>query len=1508
MDQYTELRTLLLQQEQNRIDELEQRIADLQQRSQDVAEILPNALQNTPNFEALITALQAPVDNCVKTTVKTDPTSFADPLLPVITPIIQQPLLDRHQELASLAQQNVEQLHTRLQSLAKLEQQNIEQLQTRLQVLEKALIHFEELENQLNDAENRVKELASFLPKAIRQASDDQPTQATTAEEEAELTDSLKLPVQRCLRQSISEDTETLADTLFPVMGPAIRKSIHESLKGFIEEINTRLEQSPMSPQGLNWWIESKRKGIPVRELILRDTLVYRIEEVFLIHNESGLLIHHLHQEDIEVGDSDAVSAMFTAIQDFIRDSFSSTRNASLDKVEIGEHMVWLERGPYAVLACVIRGAAPYEYKNLMSQVIETLHARYGQKLKNFDGDNTPLQPCLPLLQKTLQSERKEKEKKGGIPRGFVIAAVVLMILSLGGMGWWQYDLYQQRDVQARIGAYMAALQQTPGIVPVSHTYDRNTLTIQGLRDPLAIATTALPEYAALQDMVVHQTWKPYQDLTPAFTEQRLQQALAPPGTVEVELVEDILYLKGHADNAWIETALQEVRQVSGVTEVVTRELVESDAYWQQTQPLFKQLVQRLDATPGLVVIASGVESAQYFIRGLRDPLATDPISVSRDTAFAALQNIAMVWQPYQDLSPDFVEQRALAWLQPPDTVDMRLDGTTLVVSGNANRSWIVQLEASLGKINGVNALDTQQLIDNDAYWAKTRSLFADLVAALNATVGLTVVESGIADNRYFVQGLRDPLAPDPQTLINQFPELHVVKADWQAYKDLSPALVKQRAIAWLQPPPSVNITLHGTTLKLAGEASDEWINTAHNSLGKMAGIEELDLTELHNTDSYWLATRPQFEQLIAQLNATTGLTVIEHGVRADRYYLRGLRDPLAPDPARLVAQFPELVSVEMHWQSYQDLAPELVKHRATAWLKPPDTVTVSLQGAKLTLAGKASNAWINHAEDSLGKIAGVEKLDISGLINTDAYWLETAESFAGLVAKLNATAGLIVVESGVADNRYFVRGLRDPLALEPSTLLTASGLTDVAMEWQAYQDLAPTFVLQRAYTALQPPDTVNLSLQDNTLKLTGEAAHRWIVQAQQAAGSVAGIEALDTTELVDADANWLATRPRFEQLVQQLNATDGLIVVESGVTNERYFIHGLRDPLASDPADLLAASGLTDVMLHWQPYQDLSPEFVLQRAQHSLQPPTTVQLTLQDRTLLLTGHAPHTWISTAQASVGKIAGITAFDFSELRDDDVYWHTTRRQFNALIERLNASEGIMVTSHGVADSQYFINGIRDPLAVDPQHLLAESGLDDVKMQWQPYQDLSPQFAQQRLLAWLEPPDTIQVAWQADNEVLLSGEASSVWLERVQRITPNLWKINAENVTDQDEALRQQLMESIKGTQIFFSEETTIRAGQQRKLKKLAEEIQQLVRLNQGSRLPLRIEITGNTDGLGTRLHNQQLGLQRAIAVRNWLHNEYRINHQYLLVMPPSRVRSGAVGQNFNLRYVEFQVNS
>jgi outer membrane protein OmpA-like peptidoglycan-associated protein len=426
------------------------------------------------------------------------------------------------------------------------------------------------LSARVEDPSLRAQDVSQVLARSV----------AASAAGGPELSAALVPNVEGAITESIRRDPQVLADALFPVMGPAIRKSISAALQSLTQSIEQTIEHS-FSPKGLSWRIEALRTGRPFGEIVLRNTLLYRVEQVFLIDRRTGLLMQHAAADQVQVQDTDMVSSMFSAIQDFVRDSFHATDKETLDSLQVGERLVWIEQGPLASVAGVIRGTPPQELRDTFRQTVEQIHQAHGAALGAFEGDTATLDVANPLLRNCLQARYGKKseadaaaapKKRGPSPLVLGAGFVVLLIAAALAWSWWQSHRWQK---------FVDRLRDAPGIVVTQAGARNDAYVVAGLRDALAADPHALLKDAGLDPKAVRFDWEPYLSLRPQFVQQRALARLKPPAGVQLAFDGATLAVTGSAPRAWLAQAQREALTVPGITALDTSKLlIAEDQAW----------------------------------------------------------------------------------------------------------------------------------------------------------------------------------------------------------------------------------------------------------------------------------------------------------------------------------------------------------------------------------------------------------------------------------------------------------------------------------------------------------------------------------------------------------------------------------------------------------------------------------------------------------------------------------------------------------------------------------------------------------------------------------------------------------------------------------------------------------------------------------------------------------------------------------------------------------------
>src|SRR5574340_389357 len=409
----------------------------------------------------------------------------------------------------------------------------------------------ETLHERVVSPEARTQDVSSVLPEAIHHRREHGGDEA--------LSNALAPTIETALRESVRKDPTSLADALFPVMGPAIHRSILETLRSYLESFNQIMDQS-LSWRGIQWRFEAIRSGRSFTEVVLLHSLVFRVEQVFLIHKKTGLPLCHVVAPAVGMQDPSLISGMLSAIQDFVRDSFHTPEGEGINRMNVGDLDVWVEDGPYAILAIVIRGVAPRELRDRMAEVLENVHREFAAQLGAFQGDDAPFAGAGTELSRCLERQLKQEPHR---PKHiYSWAAATLLILLVGGLlGYraWQFQ---------RWGRLVSTLREQPGLVVTGFDREHGRFVIRGLRDPLAGDPQEFVRSAGLPLNKAEFHWGAYYALDDAIVQQRARVLLGPPAGVSLEVHDGVLNVLGEAPLAWARELRSRAVAVPGVRDV----------------------------------------------------------------------------------------------------------------------------------------------------------------------------------------------------------------------------------------------------------------------------------------------------------------------------------------------------------------------------------------------------------------------------------------------------------------------------------------------------------------------------------------------------------------------------------------------------------------------------------------------------------------------------------------------------------------------------------------------------------------------------------------------------------------------------------------------------------------------------------------------------------------------------------------------------------------------------
>ena len=390
------------------------------------------------------------------------------------------------------------------------------------------------LQTWLKSENDFTEEIGRILPKAV----------LLSIKREDALGAILLPVIEQAIFTSVQNNPTVLADALFPVMGAAIRKSISDTFREMIQSLNQTLENQ-FSVERVKWRFEAMFSSKSFAEIVLLKGIKYQVKSVFLIHKETGLLIQDAYPEESLLDEADMVSSMLTAVQDFVKDSFSNQLNASdtLDTIKLNDFNVWIEDAPLAYLAVVIEGSPPESVRQIFKSNLEDIHGKFTPILSDFEGDTDDGIPMQPFLDNCVIQQSYKKEEKSNTKVYLILSAVVILL------GVWIFISAQKNY---RWNGFITDLKSEQSVVVIESGFDSGIPYVVGMKDALANDFSHLATQNKIDDSTIEYRWTNYISLAPEFVYLRMMKHMKPSSEINTVLKSDTILISGKASQAWI--------------------------------------------------------------------------------------------------------------------------------------------------------------------------------------------------------------------------------------------------------------------------------------------------------------------------------------------------------------------------------------------------------------------------------------------------------------------------------------------------------------------------------------------------------------------------------------------------------------------------------------------------------------------------------------------------------------------------------------------------------------------------------------------------------------------------------------------------------------------------------------------------------------------------------------------------------------------------------------------
>ena len=186
------------------------------------------------------------------------------------------------------------------------------------------------------------------------------------------------------IKTQIKDSQDEMVDALYPIMGKMIKKYIAREMKLLSEKIDKQLKKT------FSWsgWVSRFKgwfSGVSEGDMVLRNLIKAEIEEIFVVQQNSGLLLggYSIHN----TLDKEMIAGMLTAIKSFVKDAFVFGKQ-ELETIEYENYELIIKNLESFYIVVVVSGVVDEVFKNKLDDLLldfsEVALKKYHRE-QNFD-------------------------------------------------------------------------------------------------------------------------------------------------------------------------------------------------------------------------------------------------------------------------------------------------------------------------------------------------------------------------------------------------------------------------------------------------------------------------------------------------------------------------------------------------------------------------------------------------------------------------------------------------------------------------------------------------------------------------------------------------------------------------------------------------------------------------------------------------------------------------------------------------------------------------------------------------------------------------------------------------------------------------------------------------------------------------------------------------------------------------------------------------------------------
>ncbi|KYG83764.1 hypothetical protein [Roseivirga echinicomitans] len=195
--------------------------------------------------------------------------------------------------------------------------------------------------------------------------------------------------ITESIRKQISESQDEVVEALYPILGRMIKKYITSEIEKLSEKVDEQMKLA-FSWEAWKMRIKAWFTGTPQKDLIISKLIEPKIEEIFIVEKQSGMLLGSFSKNHSV--DQDMIAAMLTAIKTFVEDAFKG-ETQELDSIDYDNYKIVIKNFKSFFIAVVTSGGMSMAFRDKLDDTLLDFAEKVLKKAK--DGDDEVKQESI---------------------------------------------------------------------------------------------------------------------------------------------------------------------------------------------------------------------------------------------------------------------------------------------------------------------------------------------------------------------------------------------------------------------------------------------------------------------------------------------------------------------------------------------------------------------------------------------------------------------------------------------------------------------------------------------------------------------------------------------------------------------------------------------------------------------------------------------------------------------------------------------------------------------------------------------------------------------------------------------------------------------------------------------------------------------------------------------------------------------------------------------------------